>query len=131
MKVTYHMARILPLISIVVSLLSFFGCVTTIIRPTREQLARADYGPYPEKFETIVKEYMYSRLKDPDRATYKSQGTPYVMWIAGMAPGSFEYLYGITCLINAKNGFGGYVGATKHLFLIRDNQVVSSKPVFE
>jgi len=59
-------------------------------------------------------------LKDPDSARYGFYGEP-VKWYAGR---DRKFGWATCAAINAKNSFGGYVGARQYFFLIREEVVV-------
>ena len=114
--------RSMALVFVLLSFLS--GCAS---QPTPEQISKADYGAsvYQEDAERAVKQFFGAYLKDPDSARY-SFGTVY----RGYAVGSlFEgrkveggFLLDVT--VNAKNSYGGYVGAKPYRFLLRNDKLV-------
>lgn len=106
------------------------GLASCVSAPTAEQMQNADYGNYPDNYETIIKSYMSRLLKDPVSATYDC-GSANKGWAGGGLSGPIQYGYGVSCYINAKNSFGGYVGAKKYNFLIRNGQVVYNMPAFD
>lgn len=84
-----------------------------------------DFGKYPEDYESIVKSYFASRLKDPDSAKYSNfrikQG--YKIVDAPNMVAKFGY---VVCVdINAKNSYGAFTGNTLAWLLIRDDNVVA------
>lgn len=99
------------------------GCASA---PTAEQISAADYGPVPERHEETVKSHMSMMLKDPGSATYTFTNGPAKMWLGGGIFGQLKYGWGVCALVNAKNSFGGYTGAKKYFFLIRNDAVVES-----
>lgn len=101
------------------------GCVT---KPTDEQLREADYGSYPSDYETIIKNYMSTRLKDPYSAQYSFAGMPNMRWVSGLGQ-PLLFGYGTCATINAKNSYGAYSGASTYFFLIKNGQVVSDQYV--
>lgn len=116
--------RVFGIISMACLGFLFAGCATA---PTQEQINSAYYGDYPNDYETVVKNFMEVRLKDPASATYKFDAIPTKGWAGGGLSGPVEYGWRICAYINAKNSFGGYVGAKRHFFLIRDSRVVKSE----
>lgn len=95
------------------------GC----FRPSAEQLANADYGPYPDDYEQIIKSYMAQRLKDPYSAQYQFVNPPRQGW-NGIGGLKFGY---VSCVfINAKNSFGGYTGSTLNYFMLRGSSVIDA-----
>ncbi|WP_322071001.1 hypothetical protein [Paraburkholderia bannensis] len=101
-----------------VSALLVAGCA---IKPSATEMAAADYGAYPDDYKQIIESYESMRLKDPDSARYQYLGMPVRAW-GGHGSGKFGYA--VCALINAKNSYGGYVGARPNYFLIRDGRVV-------
>ena len=114
-------------------LLTFFlgGCATNQL--TDEQIASADYGPYPENYREIVKAYFSAALKDPYSANYNFE-RPYKGYstksiLAGGGPDKFGYL--VKVYVNAKNSFGAYTGWEPYLFLIRNGRIIQRITVFQ
>jgi hypothetical protein len=93
------------------------GCAT---KPTNQEMASADYGPYPGGYEQIIKSYMQSVLKDPDSARYRFKNSPTKAWDG---TGGTKYGYVVCVLINSKNSFGGYVGDRMTYFIINNDRV--------
>jgi len=91
-------------------------------RPTPDQLARADYGPYPDQFEEIVKRHFSRALYDPYSAVYEFPRAATTEWT--LMRGKIVYGWGVKGFVNARNRFGGYVGARPFAVLIRNGQVL-------
>lgn len=100
------------------------GCAS---KPTPEQIQAADYGAsvYQDDAEKAVKSFFDVYLKDPESARY-SFGEVYRGYMVGSV---FEgrkveggFLLDVT--VNAKNSYGGYVGAKPYKFLIRNDKLV-------
>ena len=128
--------KTISLVSIAIILLA--GCVTTPQEDPVEkeaervwirslQEAQDGYGPRPDNYQEIIKEYMYKSLKDPESARY-SEFSPLANDLKIVdAKRRLAVLGYSTCVeINAKNSYGGYTGAKRHWFLIRDGQVVDN-----
>ncbi len=102
----------------------FLGCDATP-RATAEEIAAADIGPRisEAQSELLIRSWFNQSLKDPSSAQYqfspirksyyveKSHGTPIFAW-------------GRPASVNAKNSFGGYVGARMYMFFFRDGNLV-------
>jgi hypothetical protein len=97
------------------------ACATS---PTSQQLLDADYGSFPENYKAIIQDHMAKRLKDPMSAVYDYSAMPIKMWYGGGLAGTFKFGWGLCTSINAKNGFGGYVGYRPYYFLIRNDSVI-------
>jgi hypothetical protein len=106
------------------------GCATM---PTPQELASLDYGQPIEQGAAItaVKAHASQSLKDPLSATYDCG--PVIRYHAhgGLLTGSKPIGgFAIDCSINAKNSFGGYVGARSYRYLFHDGVIVMSGPIF-
>jgi len=104
----------------IISLILFLSSCAT--KPTPQQLSNADYGSYPADYENTVKAYLNLVLKDPHSAKYKKLAGPEKSWVRYFGPAYFGYA--ICYMINAKNSYGGYIGATTHYFMIKDGVVI-------
>jgi len=119
----------------IVVLLLMAGCINL---PTKEELANADYGPCPEQYETIIKDYMEYVLFDSDSAKYKFGSVPYKGWMPvwdKSKPNSpfMKDAYGwiVRFSINAKNRMGAYVGYKAHLCIIKNDKIIDYQQVYE
>jgi hypothetical protein len=98
------------------------GCASA---PTAEQIAQADYGPYPDNYEQITRSFFNSVLKDPSSLQIDgSISSPQKSWLSFM--GSVQYGYKVCVRYNAKNSYGGYGGFTTEYLLIRNGVVVQN-----
>lgn len=94
------------------------GCA---MRPTQQEMASADYGPYPSDYERTVKNHMNGVLKDPESARYDFFERPKPGW-NGLGGAKFGYI--VCANINAKNSYGGYTGNRLSYFMIRNDRVI-------
>jgi hypothetical protein len=94
---------------ILVALCAFAGCSTQL---SPQQFAGLEYGPPPENYQERIKSWF--RLRDPYSAVWTFEpprkgyynppfGKPTPGWIVAMT-------------VNARNGFGGYVGEQPNRF---------------
>jgi hypothetical protein len=89
--------------------------------PSEAAMARADFGPYPNNYEQIVKANLEPRLIDPGSIQYRRITSPRKFgWVRGEA----FYGWAVCVEYNAKNRTGGYSGFSYELFLIRNNGVI-------
>ena len=108
-----------------VAFVALVGCASTAtIDPATVEAA--DYGPYPENYTELTKDYFQSRLKDPNSAQYRFT-EPYQAYlraapVAGGKPTSFGYVVDVG--VNAKNSFGGYTGEKRHRLFVKNSVVV-------
>ena len=100
-------------------------------QPTLAEMAQADYGPYPEKYDQLIKDKMITMLYDPYSAQYHFQGTPTKRYVSKPFGGGIEYGWGGVVLVNAKNRMGGYVGARPYMYLIKNGAVVALEEQYQ
>ena len=97
---------------------SLFGCGPIIppVPPTPEirhlsiSEAETRHGKFPDNYQTLVKEYMRSVLKDPDSAKYSFI----------YEPEAVDEGWAIKFMVNSKNSFGGYTGNQLGACLIKN-----------
>lgn len=94
------------------------GCAT---KPTPGEMASADYGSYPDAYQTIIQNYMGHLLKDPYSARYEYLNQPKKGWARGPIFG-----YVVCVNVNARNSYGGYTGAQPSYFMIHDDRIIST-----
>jgi hypothetical protein len=93
-------------------------------RPTKEQLAAADYGGVPKNHQKTVMEYINTK-----RLAFDPQSLQYDRWSnlhTGMYSDQVGIHYGyMGCVyINAKNRQGGYAGYKPIVYVIRNDEVI-------
>lgn len=101
------------------------GCATA---PSEQDLASADYGkPMPQAVaEIFATGYLKQRLKDPESARIE-WGTIAPGWVRDgvfVRGGGTTVGYLLPASVNAKNSYGGYVGARSYQFMFRDYELV-------
>lgn len=103
-------------IFLILTLSSLAGCVSD---PSLVEVSNANYGEMPSKqlYEKKVKAYQETRLKDPDSAKYHFL-EPHKGWCK--FNGKVNYGWIIDYTLNAKNSFGGYVGAKPQFAFVKD-----------
>lgn len=104
-------------------------CGCSVQMPSYQQIKEADAGPYPENYETTIKQYMETRLTDPMSAQYKFylpiKGFRHEPPILGGKIRDWGYWVAVD--INAKNQFGGYTGFKNYSFFMRGHSVYEAK----
>lgn len=101
------------------------GCASA---PSAEQIQNADYGApaNQEEAEQLAKNWLQGRLKDPYTAVY--QWSPvYRGWMKDppLLGGKMSAGYILEGSVNAKNGFGGYVGARPYKFIVHNGALAA------
>ncbi|MCD1609850.1 MULTISPECIES: hypothetical protein [Stutzerimonas] len=100
------------------------GCAAP---PTQQEIAAADYGMPIEQAEAEekAKEVFSRTLKDPYSAQY-AFGKIYKGYslTAPLQGRKASYGYMLDVMVNAKNSYGGYVGAKPYRFMFRNGRLV-------
>lgn len=102
-------------------LVSLFLSACAMTPPPVVDVSKADHGPYPFKYRTVLKSYISAQLVDPYSAVFRFPDKPYKGYtrsapIAGGKPNAYGYI--VKTCVNAKNRFGGYTGEVcKNYFL--------------
>lgn len=88
-------------------------------------MASMDYGPMPQNQEEAIKKYFEKVLFDPYSAHYDFQ-EPEMFWYKQppLAGGGLFSGWIVRVSANAKNRFGGYVGAETSGFLIKNEEII-------
>ncbi len=90
--------------------------------PADKEVSVVEYGPYPDNYEEIIKNFHLKVLKDPSSAQYQffSPPTPYKFTnLRGSYAG-----YCVRVTYNAKNAFGAYTGFVTEGAIINYQAVV-------
>lgn len=93
---------------------------------TQQQLATADYGsPITQtQAEQLAKSWLDGTLKDPYSAVEQWQPVQKGIVTTSLLDGHKELPgYIMDGMVNAKNSYGGYVGARAYRFLFRDGSI--------
>ena len=108
--------------ALIFAALAISGCS---IEPTKEDIARADYGPpvSAASAEEAARAFMQGKLKDPYSTVWVCDTTEPQKKNIGIL-GSTVYGWSFTCKINSKNSFGAYVGEHYFQFIINNGKVL-------
>ncbi len=103
-----------------------FVCITLLgcAAPTLKPKSEVSFGPKPTEEQAMEKIRMYlaSNLIDPMSAMIRCNKPSDEGWV-WRGPGfDIKYGYLVQCDVNAKNRFGGYVGATRYVFRFNGNE---------
>ena len=106
------------LVNMVTLALILFSLSNCAVRPSPEQIASADYGPYPENYQDIIKNYYNKVLSDPDGVyTYEN---PTRAWDS---VGGLIFGWAVCGKFHAKDRSGVQVGVQSFYVLIRDDKI--------
>lgn len=116
---------------------SFFFMLTVIIltgcQGFETPAADADFGNPPVNYEAAIKNVMNRILRDPESARYSFNKPVKAYRNIGLAYGGKIKWIGwvVDVEVNAKNGFGGYAGATPYTFYFDGENIKSFKPYYD
>jgi len=99
------------------------GC--TIPPPTKEEMAGFNYGPKPDNYEQIVRDYLKTRLSDAAGAVLEFRAGPNLLFQQATQLRPLAYGWGVCVLVNEKKKSGGFEDAYPMVFFIRDGKVVA------
>ena len=103
--------------SIALALLA--GCQSPPL--SREEIAALDYGPRPEAYETIVRDYLRPGLSEPNFALIEFKAGP-----APLYRKDREYGWAVCVVINDRDPRGVYEGFYPMVVYIRGGKVVAA-----
>ena len=111
------------LLTVVLAVLS--GCATTV---TREQWQSADYGEKLDNsvYLAYIQKSVQNSLIDPD-SLRMSCADARKGWATNINERA-QFGWIVYCEVNAKNRFGGYVGAKPYIYLFKGDKVLVSIP---
>jgi len=93
---------------------------------SREELAALDYGPRPEGYEKIVRDYLRTRLVEPDFALIEFKAGPKPLYQKEALLSDRQYGWAVCVLINDKDRRGGYEGFYPMVLYVREGKVVAA-----
>jgi hypothetical protein len=114
--------RLLAAISIALALLA--GCQSQPL--SREELAALDYGPRPEDYEKIARDYLRTRLVEPDFALIEFKAGPKPLYQKETVLRDRQHGWAVCVMINDKDRRGGYEGFYPMVLYIREGKVVAA-----
>ncbi len=100
--------------------------VASASAPSVTEQRNADYGPYPDDYQQIIKNFYGGIMKDPYSIRYENITEPRKGWVSG-AFSSTKYGYLVCVTLNAKNSYGAYTGAQTDGLIIYNGVIVSHR----
>ena len=91
-----------------------------------EELAALAYGPHPEGYEKIVRDYLRTRLVEPDFALIEFKAGPKPLYQKEAILRDRQYGWAVCVLINDKDRRGAYEGFYPMVLYIRKGKVVAA-----
>ena len=99
------------------------GCDTS--PPTKEQLESVNYGPKPDNYQEIVRDYLRARLTDPTAAIIDFKAGPTQMYQKDAVFRYLQFGWAVCTMVNDKNTAGAFRGFTPGVYFIRNGKVVA------
>lgn len=99
------------------------GCDTS--PPTKEQLESVNYGPKPDNYQQIVRDYLRNRLTDPTAAILDFKAGPTQLYQKDAVLRDLQFGWAVCVMVNDKNTRGAYEGFTPGVYFIRNGKVVA------
>ena len=100
------------------------GCSTA--PPTQEERQSVNYGPKPDNYQEIVRDYLRPRLTDPTAAIVDYKAGPTQFYQKDSVIRDLQFGWAVCALVNDKNTRGAYTGFYPAVYFIRNGKVVAS-----
>ena len=98
------------------------GCKTP---PNQTEMQAYEYGPRPENYEKLIRDYLWPKLLDPGNAIVEFKAGPARLFQQDTGLRSLRYGWAVCVWINDKNTRGAYDGPYPMAFFIRDGKIVA------
>ena len=92
---------------------------------TAEQIAALDYGPRPENYERVVRDFLRSRLNDPSFAVIEIKTGPAPLYQTDTLSRRREHGWAVCAMVNERDPRGAYIGFYPVVIYIREGKVVA------
>jgi hypothetical protein len=93
--------------------------------PTSAELAALDYGPRPEDYQQVIRDYLRTKLVEPEYALVEFKTEPKPLYQKEAVWGDRQYGWAVCVMINDKDRRGGYEGFQATVLYIRNGKVVA------
>lgn len=93
--------------------------------PTQEEMAAYNYGPRPDGYEKLIRDYLSPKLQDPAGAIVEFKAGPRELFQQETALRPLQYGWGVCVWVNEKDAKGAYEGPYPMVFFIRDGTIVA------
>jgi hypothetical protein len=117
------MRRVLTALAVVgVGAILAAGCKSP---PTQEEMAKYNYGPRPDDYQKLIRDYLSPKLVDSANAIVEFKAGPRELYQQDTTLRSLQYGWGVCVFVNDKNTRGAYDGPYPMVFFIRDGKIVA------
>ena len=117
-------ARILAFTAAITLAAMFAGCDTS--PPTKEQMDSVNYGPKPDNYQDIIRDYLRNRMTDPTAGIIDFKAGPTQMYQKDAVLRDVQFGWAVCAMVNDKNTRGAYTGFYPAVYFIRNGKVVAS-----
>ncbi|HVQ60480.1 MAG TPA: hypothetical protein VMS53_00205 [Burkholderiales bacterium] len=93
---------------------------------SEEQIAALDYGPRPENYERIVREYLQDRLNEPNFAVVEFKAGPARLYQRETLSRERQHGWAVCVMINDRDPHGVYPGFYPMVVYVRGGKVVAA-----
>jgi hypothetical protein len=93
--------------------------------PTQEEKSSVDYGPRPDNYEQVIREYLKTRIKDPASAVIDFRSGPKPLYQQDTFLRPLQYGWGVCVFITDKNK-DGESKAYPIVFYLRNGIIVTA-----
>ena len=107
---------------LMIALALLAGCSSPV---TKEEMATADYGPKPVRYQEEIKSYLSIRLHDPKDAVVEFRAGPKMLYQRGTVLRGEQYGWGVCVWVNDKDKSGAFEGFYPVTFILRDEKIVA------
>lgn len=97
------------------------GCDTS--PPTKEERESVNYGPKPDNYQQIIRDYLRNRLTDPTAAIIDFKAGPTHMYQKSAAGRDVQFGWAVCTMVNDKNTYGAFTGFSPAVYFIRNGKV--------
>ena len=111
-------------IAVSIAFILLAGCRSQPL--TLEQIAALDYGPRPENYEKIVREYLRPRLSEPNFALVEFKAGPSPLYQGETLSLHRQYGWAVCVMVNDRDPRGAYLGFYPMVVYIREGSVVAA-----
>ena len=112
----------IALVAAVMGAIALAGCKNP---PTKEEKSSVEYGPRPDNYEQIVREYLKTRIHDPASAIVEFRSAPKPLYQQETILRPLQYGWGVCVFINDKDK-SGERDAYPMVFYIRNGLIVTA-----
>ena len=100
------------------------GCDTT--PPSKEEKESVNYGPKPDNYQDIIRDYLRPRLTDPTAAIIDYKAGPTHLYQKDAVVRDLQFGWAVCAMVNDKNTRGAYTGFYPAVYFIRNGKVMAS-----